>query len=250
MPRPKRIEIPPTGTVPPVSVPPRELKPLPETTPYPHHEWVEWLGDELGKPYFRDLLDRVDAAAKDAKVYPAPRDRYAALKLPPSQVRVVILGQDPYHGPNQAHGLSFSVQPGVRIPPSLANIYKEIENEGLGAAAGRDGCLVGWAQQGVLLLNNVLTVAAGQPGSHRGWGWEHFTDAIVSLLNERREGLVFLLWGKDAATKAQRVDRQKHLVLTSPHPSPYSANSGFFGNGHFKKANEWLAARGQEPIQW
>lgn len=223
---------------------------MPETTPYPHHEWMEWLGEEFGKPYFKALLDRVDAATKASTVYPAPRDRYAALKLPPSQVRVVVLGQDPYHGAGQAHGLSFSVKPGTRIPPSLANIYKEIENEGMGKAAGRDGCLIDWAGQGVLMLNNVLTVEAGKPGSHRGWGWEQFTDAIVSLLNERREGLVFLLWGKDAATKAQRVDRTKHLVLTSPHPSPYSANSGFFGNGHFKKANEWLVSKGERPIVW
>lgn len=223
---------------------------LPDATPYPHPQWFEWLGPELTKPYFKQLLDRLRAADRAGEVYPPPRDRYAALRLPPADVRVVVLGQDPYHGPGQAHGLAFSVRPGVKIPPSLANVYREIEREGLGVAAGRDGCLTPWTQQGVLLLNNVLTVAAGAPGSHRGWGWERFTDAIVSSLNARREGLVFLLWGRDAATKADRVDRARHLVLTSPHPSPYSANSGFFGNDHFRRANEWLAKRGEAPIRW
>lgn len=234
------------STQPPVSAAPA----LPEQSPYPHPDWMEWLSDEWSKPYFKQLLDRLTAAGKTSTVYPPASDRYTALKQSPSAVKVVILGQDPYHGARQAHGLSFSVRPGVRIPPSLANIYREIENEGLGKAEGRDGCLTGWAQQGVLLLNNVLTVEAGMPGSHRGWGWEKFTDAIVSLLNERREGLVFLLWGRDAASKAEQVDTSKHLVLKSPHPSPYSANSGFFGNGHFKKTNEWLVAHGQQPIRW
>ena len=227
-----------------------DAPPLPDQTPYPHPLWFEWLGDEVSQPYFRQLQARVQQASKGTTVFPPARDRYNALKLSPESVRVVVLGQDPYHAPNQAHGLSFSVRPGVRIPPSLANIYKEVEREGYAPAAGRTGSLEEWSAQGVLLLNNVLTVESGKPGSHRGWGWERFTDAIVALLNERREGLVFLLWGKDAATKAQQVDRSRHLVLTSPHPSPYSANSGFFGNGHFKQANAWLRDHGHPEIRW
>ena len=248
MPRPQRL---PTAESPDLtSFPVPEAAPLPDQTPYPHPTWFQWLGSEVSQPYFQQLQARVQQASKATTVFPPVRDRYNALKLSPENVRVVILGQDPYHGPNQAHGLSFSVRPGVRIPPSLANIYKELEQEGFAPAAGRTGSLEGWASQGVLLLNNVLTVEAGKPGSHRQWGWERFTDAIVALLNTRREGLVFLLWGKDAATKAARVDRSRHLVLTSPHPSPYSANTGFFGNGHFRQANDWLRDHGHPEIDW
>lgn len=219
---------------------------------YPHPLWFEWLADAVAAPEFQLLQSRLKKEDKHpgVQVFPPARERYAALRLSPLEVKVVILGQDPYHGAGQAHGLAFSVRPGVRVPPSLVNIYKEIEAEGLRPAAGRDGCLQGWANQGVLLLNNVLTVRNGQAGSHRGMGWEGFTDAVIQRLNDRREGLVFLLWGKDAATKAQVVDPNRHLVLTSPHPSPFSARSGFLGNGHFVQANQWLEQHGQSPIAW
>lgn len=226
-------------------------KPLfPDKAPYPSAMWFEWLVDEVGKPYFKGLNDRLKKVSKEVQVYPPSRDRYAALRLPPLDVKVVIMGQDPYHQANQAHGLAFSVPPAMRVPPSLKNIYKEIEAEGLGPAAGRSGCLQEWADQGVMLLNNVLTVTAGRPGSHRGWGWERFTDAVVHALSEHREGLVFLLWGRDAAQKKIHIDTSRHLVLSSPHPSPYSAHTGFLGNGHFKQANDWLEAHGQSPIRW
>jgi len=221
-------------------------------TVYPHHLWFRWLADAVAAPDFQELQSLLKREDRNphVRVFPPPRDRYAALRLSPLAVKVVILGQDPYHGAGQAHGLAFSVRPGVRVPPSLVNMYKEIESEGLGKAAGRDGCLQAWANQGVLLLNNVLTVREGEPGSHRGLGWEGFTDTIVQKLNDEREGLVFLLWGKDAATKARMVDTSKHLVLTSPHPSPFSAHTGFMGNGHFEKANRWLVEHGQAPIAW
>lgn len=217
---------------------------------YPHPLWFQWLADEVNEPYFKELVVKVQAEAKKGDVYPPAGDRYNALKMSPLDVRVVILGQDPYHGAGQAHGLAFSVRPGIKIPPSLRNIYQEIEAEGLAPAQGRDGCLQAWHDQGVLLLNNVLSVGAGQPGSHRGLGWERFTDAVVKELNEKRSGLVFLLWGRDAATKAAHVDTKKHLVLKSPHPSPYSASTGFLGNGHFRAANDWLKEGNLPPIRW
>jgi uracil-DNA glycosylase len=164
-------------------------------------------------------------------------------------VRVVILGQDPYHGPGQAHGLCFSVQPGVEIPPSLRNIYKELASD-LGIAPARHGCLQSWAAQGVLLLNAVLSVEAGRAGSHQGRGWEQFTDRIIALLNERREHLVFMLWGSHAQKKGQFIDRSRHLVLESPHPSPLSASRGFLGNRHFSRANQYLQAQGRAPADW
>lgn len=219
-------------------------------SPQVHPLWFDWLADAIQQPYFSSLIDRVEQASQNGPVYPPAAERYAALAMSPEAVRVVILGQDPYHGPGQAHGLSFSVRPGVKIPPSLQNIYKEIELEGFAPAAGRNGDLTPWAGQGVLLLNNVLSVAQGAPRSHAGWGWERFTDAVVQALNQRRNGLVFLLWGKDAAAKAANVDAQRHLVLRSAHPSPYSANNGFFGNGHFRKTNDYLRAQGVVPIVW
>lgn len=215
-----------------------------------HPIWLEWLQNEMKAPYFKELLDKVHEASQKTIVYPPSDLRYTALIQSPEAIKVVILGQDPYHGPNQAHGLSFSVLPGVDVPPSLRNIYQEIEKEGLATTKGRDGYLKSWADQGVLLLNNVLTVEAGKPGSHRGWGWEKFTDAMIQQLNERCHGLVFLLWGRDAATKASSVSETKHLVLKSPHPSPFSAYSGFFGNNHFKKTNEYLLSQGKSPINW
>ncbi|MCC7038659.1 MAG: uracil-DNA glycosylase, partial [Alphaproteobacteria bacterium] len=179
-------------------------------------------------------------------IYPAAQNIYAALNTTPfDSVRVVILGQDPYHGPDQAHGLSFSVRDGVKIPPSLRNIYKEI-----GGAMPKSGDLTPWAKQGVLLLNATLTVQAEQAGSHQGRGWEQFTDAIIRALNDRGEHIVFMLWGSYAQKKGAFIDRKKHLVLEAPHPSPLSAHRGFLGCGHFVKANEYLKQQGRKAIDW
>lgn len=229
---------------------PPHAPPLPDRPPYPHPLWLEWLADEVGQPYFRTLTERLRATAGHTDVFPAPRDRFAALRHSPLDLKVVILGQDPYHGPGQAHGLAFSVRPGVRVPPSLANVYKELEAEGFGPAKARDGNLQAWADQGVMLLNTVLTVARGRPGSHRGWGWERFTDAVLHQVNDRCPHVAFLLWGRDAERKAPFLDRDRHLVLTSPHPSPYSAHTGFLGNNHFRQANGWLERHGMAPIDW
>ena len=183
-------------------------------------------------------------------IYPPGKQIFSALDQTAFEnVKVVILGQDPYHGPGQAHGLCFSVAPGVQKPPSLQNIYKEIERD-LGIAPSQNGCLLAWAQQGVLLLNAVLTVEHAQAGSHQGKGWELFTDRIVSLLNEQREHLVFMLWGSYAQKKGAIIDRHLHLVLESPHPSPLSAHRGFFGNKHFSSANRYLTEHGVSPINW
>jgi uracil-DNA glycosylase len=183
-------------------------------------------------------------------IYPRPAEWFAALDATPLEaVRVVILGQDPYHGPGQAHGLAFSVQPGVRVPPSLSNIYKELETD-LNIPRAHHGHLMHWAQQGVLLLNNVLTVEDGQAASHQRRGWEGFTDAVVALVNARKQPVVFLLWGSHAQKKAAQVDAEKHLVLKAAHPSPLSAHGGFFGCRHFSRANAFLVAQGMEPVDW
>jgi len=185
-----------------------------------------------------------------AVIYPPGDQIFSALDSTPfEQVRVVILGQDPYHGPDQAHGLCFSVQPGVRITPSLVNIYREIQSD-LGIEPPQHGYLQSWATQGVLLLNAVLTVERGQAGSHQGKGWERFTDTVVQSLNEEREGLVFMLWGNYAKKKGSVINRQKHLVLNAPHPSPLSAHQGFFGCRHFSQTNDYLQQQGQAPIDW
>jgi len=189
---------------------------------------------------------------KDKKriIYPRMSEVFAAMNHTPfDKVKVVIIGQDPYHGPNQAHGLCFSVRPGVVVPPSLQNIFKEIERD-LGFPAPKHGCLEHWANQGVLLLNATLSVRAGQAGSHQGKGWEQFTDRIIDLLNTEREGLVFMLWGSYAQKKGQYIDDKKHLILKAPHPSPLSAHRGFIGCGHFSKANSFLRERGQTEIDW
>lgn len=216
----------------------------------PHPEWFSWLVPYFSAPSFKALQARLSNEPAD-QVFPPVGLRYAALEMPPGDIKVVILGQDPYHGRGQAMGLSFSVPPGVQAPPSLVNIYKEIEASGGRKAQGRDGDLRPWASQGVLLLNTALSVREGQAASHRGWGWEPFTDGIIKELAARREGLVFMLWGRHAQEKQALVpaDRE-HLVLTGPHPSPLSAHRGFFGCGHFKRANEFLQARGQAPIDW
>ena len=213
--------------------------------------WKSRLAGEFAKEYMvrlrTFLLERKKAGAV---IYPPGDKIFNALDSTPfEQVRVVILGQDPYHGPGQAHGLCFSVRLGVPTPPSLLNMFKEIEQD-LGIAAPDHGYLGHWAEQGVLLLNAVLTVERGKAGAHQGKGWESFTDHVVRLLNAEREGLVFMLWGNYALKKGQVIDRDRHLVLSAPHPSPLSANRGFFGCRHFSRANQWLQEHGQSPIDW
>jgi len=213
--------------------------------------WLERLYDQFEQDYMQELREFLVTRKKhQAVVYPPGPQIFNAMNSTPfDKVRVVILGQDPYHGPGQAHGLCFSVQPGVRIPPSLANIYREIDSD-LGIAPPDHGNLQSWADQGVLLLNAVLTVERGQPGSHQGKGWELFTDSIVHALNNDRENLVFMLWGSYAMKKGAVIDRRKHLVLTAPHPSPLSAHRGFLGCRHFSMANEYLQQHQKLPIDW
>ncbi len=213
--------------------------------------WKNRLAPEFEEPYMGELrqflLERKRAGAV---IYPPGDLIFNAMNSTPfDDVSVVILGQDPYHGPGQAHGLCFSVQEGVVVPPSLVNIYKELEVD-LANEVPAGGNLQHWAEQGVLLLNSVLTVERGQAGAHQGKGWERFTDHVVSQLNESREGLVFMLWGSYAMKKGAVIDRDRHLVLTAPHPSPLSAYRGFFGCQHFSKANEWLEQKGRKPIKW
>lgn len=216
-----------------------------------HASWQPYLGAELEKDYMRELRAfLVDEKKAGKTLYPPMPEVFNAFEYTPfEQVKVVILGQDPYHGPGQAHGLCFSVQEGVKPPPSLQNIFKEINSE-LGIEFSGNGCLTPWARQGVLLLNAVLTVQQNNAGSHQGKGWERFTDAAIQALNDQHQGLVFLLWGKYAQDKAAVIDRSRHLVLASPHPSPFSAHRGFLGNGHFVKANEYLESQSKAPIDW
>jgi len=213
--------------------------------------WLKHLAGEFDQSYMQELgqfLRREKAAGK--QIHPAGSELFNAFLLTPLEsVKVVILGQDPYHGPRQAHGLCFSVRPGALIPPSLRNIFLEIENE-LGIAPPRHGDLSHWARQGVLLLNCVLSVQAGAPASHRGKGWERFTDRVIELVNARSNGVVFMLWGAYAQRKRPMVDENRHCVLTAPHPSPLSAHRGFFGCGHFRAASEYLRSRGMDPIDW
>ena len=213
--------------------------------------WKQVLADEFSSLYFKNLAAFVKTAYANGVVYPPGKYIFEAFNRTPfDKVKVVILGQDPYHEPNQAHGLCFSVQKGVRLPPSLVNIYKELEDEFGTKFLDRDGDLSHWADQGVLLLNATLTVAAGNAGSHQGRGWEMFTDAVVSKLAEQRENLVFMLWGSYARRKGAVINRKRHLVLECAHPSPLSVYRGFFGCGHFKKANEYLASKGLPSINW
>jgi uracil-DNA glycosylase len=213
--------------------------------------WKERLEDEFAKPYMSSLREfLLQRKRSGAIVYPPGDLIFNALDSTPfDRVSVVILGQDPYHGPGQAHGLCFSVPDGVAIPPSLVNIYREIEDD-LGGPAHASGNLQAWADQGVLLLNAVLTVERGRAGAHQGKGWEDFTDRVVAELNRGRDKLVFLLWGSYAMKKGAVIDRSRHLVLTAPHPSPLSAYRGFFGCRHFSKTNEWLEQQGRPPIRW
>ncbi len=217
--------------------------------------WLAVLGAEFEAPYMQNLRSFLLAQKQARKtIYPKGKDIFSALDLCPfDQTRVIIIGQDPYHGAGRAHGLSFSVPVGVPPPPSAQNIFQEIESDfgDAGRSMPRDrGCLEGWAKQGVLLLNAVLTVEHGRAGSHQGQGWELFTDRIVSALATRRESLVFMLWGSYAQKKGAMIDRQRHCVLEAPHPSPLSAYRGFFGCRHFSRANDWLQAHGQSAIDW
>jgi uracil-DNA glycosylase len=213
--------------------------------------WKEQVGQWFERPEMKALGEFLREEKRKGKtIYPAGANIFAALNATPfDKVKVVILGQDPYHGPNQAHGLCFSVMPGVPPPPSLENIFAEMQRD-LGIARPDHGCLISWARQGVLLLNAVLTVEQGLAGSHQGKGWEGFTDACVDALNRGREGLVFMLWGSYAQAKGKLIDRQRHLVLKAPHPSPLSAYRGFMGSGHFSRANEYLEKHGQKPVDW
>lgn len=212
--------------------------------------WKKVLSEEFEKKYFTELTEKVRHAYLTGTVYPPPKLIFNAFThCSFEKVKVVILGQDPYHGPGQAHGLCFSVQTGVPPPPSLQNIYKEITND-IGTVTDDSGNLEYWAEQGVLLLNATLTVNKSQAGSHQGWGWEQFTDAVIQKLSDEKEHLVFLLWGRYAQDKGKNIDTQKHLVLKASHPSPFSAYNGFFGCKHFSKTNEYLKKNGIEPINW
>jgi len=216
-----------------------------------HPGWKKELNAEFEKPYFQDLLDYIKEEYQQNTCFPESTGIFEAFNRTVfDNVKVVILGQDPYHGPQQAHGLCFSVNKGIAIPPSLKNIYKEIETD-LGNPVPGTGNLEHWADQGVLLLNAVLTVRAKQAGSHKKKGWETFTDSVIKLISEKKENVVFLLWGDYAKKKGAKIDYSKHFVLTSGHPSPLSANRGYwFGNKHFSKTNDYLIKHGKEPINW
>ncbi len=214
-----------------------------------HESWKPFLKAEFDKPYFKELSSFLHEAYETKTIYPAKAQVFSAFTTDLNEVKVVILGQDPYHTPGAAHGLAFSVPSSAPIPPSLINIYKEIDND-IGHHANQTGNLKNWQNQGVLLLNTVLTVEAHKAGSHRGKGWEIFTTEVIKYLNETRPHLVFLLWGRDARNKKSLIDTKKHLVLESPHPSPLSAHSGFFGNHHFSKTNEFLESHNLSKIVW
>lgn len=218
----------------------------------PELNWSDVIGAEKQQPYFLDTIAYVAAErAAGKEIYPPEHDVFNAFRYTPfEQVKVVILGQDPYHGPNQAHGLCFSVQPGIPTPPSLVNMYKELAQDIPGFQIPPHGYLKSWADQGVLLLNTVLTVERGQAHSHAKLGWETFTDRVIAAINEHRQGVVFLLWGAHAQKKGRIIDRQRHHVLTAPHPSPLSAHRGFLGCRHFSQTNQLLLQQHQSPIDW
>ena len=214
------------------------------------NKWDDVLEDVFASEKFETLMQKVGVEFAKFEVFPPREKVFSAFKLTPfDKVKVVILGQDPYHGKGQAHGVSFSVLPNVKLPPSLRNIYKEIESD-IGCSMSENGYLASWARQGVFLLNSVLSVRSGQPGSHKDIGWQWFTDEVISRLSRREEPIVFLLWGNYAISKRNLIDQTKHVVLCAPHPSPFSAHSGFFGCGHFSKANELLERWGKDPIDW
>ncbi|MFC0211273.1 uracil-DNA glycosylase [Paenibacillus chartarius] len=214
------------------------------------NDWRPLLEDQFEEPYYVRLREFLKEEYRTRQIYPGMHDIFNALHLTPyDSVKAVILGQDPYHGAGQAHGLSFSVKPGVDVPPSLQNMYKELQSD-LGVEPARHGHLVSWAEQGVLLLNAVLTVREGEPNSHKGQGWERFTDRIIGLLSERERPIVFLLWGANAQAKAGLIDGTRHHIIRSPHPSPLSAHRGFFGSRPFSRTNAFLRSIGSEPIDW
>ena len=213
-------------------------------------DWLEALKDEFKKDYYKQLFEKVNEEYRTRLIFPPANDIFNAFHLTPlKDVKVVILGQDPYHGNNQAHGLCFSVKPEVEIPPSLVNIYKELHDD-LGCTIPDHGYLVKWAKQGVLMLNTVLTVRAHQANSHRGIGWEEITDAAIRVLNTQDRPIVFILWGRPAQMKKAMLNNPKHLILEAPHPSPLSSYRGFFGSRPFSKTNQFLEANGVEPIDW
>ena len=214
------------------------------------NDWQEALKAEYAKPYYKQLYQFVNEEYRTRKIFPPGNDIFNAFHLTPlNQVKAVILGQDPYHNDGQAHGLCFSVNKGVEIPPSLVNIYKELHDD-IGFMIPDHGCLTEWAQQGVLLLNTVLTVRAHQANSHRNIGWEQFTDAAIKVLNEQDRPIVFMLWGRPAREKKKLLTNPQHLILEAAHPSPLSAYNGFFGCRHFSKCNQFLASKGVEPVNW
>jgi uracil-DNA glycosylase len=212
--------------------------------------WNYFLNEEFQQPYFEQLAAFVKSEYKSNTVYPAGENIFKAFDLCPfEQVKIVILGQDPYHGEGQANGLAFSVSEGINFPPSLLNIFKEL-NRDMGLSIPSNGNLSRWAVQGVLLLNATLTVKASSPGSHQNKGWEKFTDAVIKLLSEKHQHLVFMLWGSFAQKKSELIDQDRHLILTAPHPSPLSAYRGFLGCGHFSEANNYLLGNKKSPIEW
>jgi len=213
-------------------------------------DWDDILASEFSKPYFSELWSRVEEEYRSGTIYPAKENIFNALRYTSyKDVKILILGQDPYHGAGQAHGLAFSVQKGVDLPPSLRNMFKELIND-VGITMPAHGCLSAWAEQGVMLLNTVLTVREASPNSHKNLGWTQFTDAIISALNERKDPVIFLLWGANAKEKLPLITNSQHYVLSAPHPSPLSASRGFFGCSHFSKANEILQRQGKTPICW
>ncbi|MBR2405156.1 MAG: uracil-DNA glycosylase [Clostridia bacterium] len=214
------------------------------------NSWDEILKDEFNEPYYLKLREFLKSEYSSKSIFPDMYDIYNAFRYTDyNDVKVVILGQDPYHGEGEAHGLAFSVKPGIAIPPSLRNIYKELQNS-LGCYIPNNGYLEKWARQGVLLLNTALTVVKDSPNSHRGIGWELFTDKVIKLLNSREQSVIFLLWGSNAKSKSMLIDQSRHFVFMSVHPSPLSANRGFFGCNHFRLVNEKLSELGKEPIDW
>lgn len=214
------------------------------------NDWQQILSDEFDKEYYKILRGFLKNEYENGAVFPSMFDIFNSLKYTAyNDVKVVIIGQDPYHGINQAHGLCFSVKPGVRKPPSLVNIFKELATD-VGAPMPENGCLIPWAKQGVLLLNTILTVREGKPMSHKGYGWENFTDAVLKALNRREKPIIFLLWGSPAKAKGSLITNKRHFILEAPHPSPLSAHYGFFGCKHFSKVNDLLKSLGAAPIDW
>lgn len=214
------------------------------------NDWAHFLDHEFKKPYYLKLRQFLLEEYNTKTIYPDKWEIYSALHLTPyADTKVVIIGQDPYHGPGQAHGLSFSVKPGIKPPPSLQNIFKELHDD-LGCYIPNNGYLKKWAEQGVLMLNNVLTVRAGQPNSHRGKGWEEFTSQVIRTLNEREQPVVFILWGRNAQEKKALITNDHHFIIESAHPSPFAANRGFFGSRPFSRTNEFLQKIGLEPVDW